>query len=621
MLPAGPAPTRRRYRGTVTERPRRRRLGPIVGLVALLVVIWAVVAAMQVAAVVSEVTDGVAHADTAQAGTRNLTSLVGAVGREQGPDPSRDRQDREDAGTDVVAELDAAVTSFEAALEGARSPVLAPVRVLPVLGRQLRTSTTLLDSAVQVGSDTSDALEELRTIAGDRASTPEERVQAVRRGQEVLDELAPRLEDPDLGTDRGLIDSVRDARTRFAELVDQTRGTLRSASIGLNGVGDLLEGPSTYLVLAANNAEMRAGSGMFLQVGTLEITDGRFELSDFVPVQELFLEQPGASLDPDVAARWGALVPNQEWRNLNLTPRFDESARMASEMWAAAGRGQVDGVIAIDVVAVQRLLELTGPVDVPGPDGVTTFDADNVRNRLLRSQYQDFDDREERRDLLGQVGASVFQAFNERPIPAADLVGLIDQSGAERHLLLWSSDPDQQAAWSELRVSGVLPPDALMVSLLNRSGTKLDPYLEVRSTLASEDLGDRRRVTVTVDVDNTAPDGLPRYVQGPYPGFDAVAGEYVGILALSVPAAADAAESSVEGFAVIGSDGPTQVVGVNLSVERGRSERVTFSFDLPADSDRLRVVSGARVPATRWTAGDKKWVERRPRTVVLSSLE
>lgn len=615
MLPAGPAPTRRRYRGTVTERPRRRRLGPIVGLVALLVVIWAVVAAMQVAAVASEVTDGVAHADTAQAGTRNLTSLVGAVGAldEKGaPD---------DRSNDVVAELDAAVTSFEAALEGARSPVLAPVRILPVLGRQLRTSTTLLDSAVQVGSDTSDALEELRTIAGDRASTPEERVTAVRRGQEVLDELAPRLEDPDLGTDQGLIGPVRDARTRFAELVDRTRGTLRSASIGLNGVGDLLEGPSTYMVLAANNAEMRAGSGMFLQVGTLEIADGRFELSDFVPVQELFLEQPGASLDPDVAARWGALVPNQEWRNLNLTPRFDESARMASEMWAAAGRGQVDGVIAIDVVAVQRLLELTGPVDVPGPNGVTTFDADNVRNRLLRSQYQDFDDREERRDLLGQVGASVFQAFNERPIPAADLVGLIDQSGAERHLLLWSSDPDQQAAWSELRVSGVLPPDALMVSLLNRSGTKLDPYLELRSALASEDLGDRRRVTVTVDVANTAPDGLPRYVQGPYPGFDAVAGEYVGILALSVPAAADAADSSVPGFAVIGPDGPTQVVGVNLSVERGRTERVTFSFDLPADSDRVRIVSAARVPATRWTAGDKDWVERRPRTVVLSSLE
>jgi hypothetical protein len=314
-------------------------------------------------------------------------------------------------------------------------------------------------------------------------------------------------------------------------------------------------------------------------------------------------------------------VPNQEWRNLNLTPRFDESARMAADMWAAAGRGGVDGVMAIDVVAVQRLLELTGPVEVPTDDGVQTFSADNVRKQLLRAQYEQFDDREDRRDLLGQVAASVFAAFNDRPIAAAGLVGLIDEAGAERHLMLWSSDPAQQAAWEELGVSGVLPPDALMLSLINRGGTKLDPYLEVAATLTASDQGDHRRVTVDVVLENTAPDWLPRYVQGPYPGIEAVAGEYIGIVSLSVPAAATEPATSAGGFAVVGEDGPTRVIGANISVPRGERREVSISFDLPDEWDTVQVTSSARVPATRWTAGAKQWTERRPRTVALDSLE
>jgi hypothetical protein len=577
------------------------------------VALWLVAAAVVVSSMATDVDDGVAQLESAEDGTRDLMSLVGAVGAADG------EADR--AGDDAVASLRAAVDSFDAALDAADSPVLAPVRVLPVLGRQLRATTTLLEEAVTVGTATADAVEQLRDIAGTPASAPSDRVDAVRASQAVVEDLAAELASTDLGPGTALIGPVRDARARFEDQLAQSEATVGSASIGLAGVGDLLEGPSTYLVLAANNAEMRAGSGMFLQVGTVTIVDGAFQLSEFTPSQELFLDQPGATLDPEFAARWGGLVPNQEWRNLNLSPRFDESARMASEMWAAAGRGQVDGVMAIDVVALQRLLALTGPVEVPTEDGVRTFDADNVRNQLLRKQYEDFDDREQRRDLLGAVASTVFDAFNQRPIPAAELVGLIDRSGAERNLLLWSDDPQQQAAWEELGVSGVLPPDALMLSVINRGGTKLDPYLETHAELSATDEGDHRRVTVTVQLTNTAPDGLPRYVQGPYDGIDADAGEYIGIVSLSVPAAATEPATSAGGFAVVGEDGPTRVIGANVAVPRGTTSEVSISFDLPEDWDTVQVTAAARVPATRWTAGSKDWTQRRPRTVALDSLE
>lgn len=585
----------------------------VLSVLGIAVAVWVVLAALQVASIAGDVEAGLADVERAQAGTDDLMSLVGAV--------SGDGADDAAAEVDAVESLDLAVADFDAALATSRGVVLAPARVLPVLGRQLRAATAMLDSAVRVGDDTSRAIEELRSVAEGPTEAPSERLAAVQASQAVLAGLSESLAEVDLGPGTALIGPVRDARQQFEDQLEQTSATVDSAAIGLTGVSGLLEGPSTYLVLAANNAEMRAGSGMFLQVGTVTITDGSFTLSEFTPAQELFLEQPGSALDPDMAARWGSLVPNQEWRNLNLSPRFDESARMAAEMWAASGRGAVDGVMAIDVVAVQAMLELTGPVEVATDDGVVTVDADNIRQQLLRKQYEDFDDRGERRDLLGRVAAGVFDAFNQRPIPAADLVGLIDRSGAERHLLFWSDDADQQAAWEALGVSGVLPADALMLSLINRSGTKLDPYVELRAEITVAGGDRRRRVTVTVDLDNTAPEFLPRYVEGPYPGIDAVAGEYIGILALTVPAAATEPSTTADGFAVVGDDGPTRVIGVNVSVPRGEQRQVDISFDLPSEWDRVVVTSSARVPATRWTAGNKEWTERRPRTVVLSSLE
>ena len=585
-------------------------------MLGLAVVVWAVLAALQVVSIAGDVDAGLADVERAQAGTDDLMSLVGAVSSDEAQGAGS-----VDAQMDAVESLDRAVADFDAALATSRGAVLAPARLLPVVGRQLRATSAMLDSAVQVGDDTSRAIEELRSVAEGPTEAPPERLEAVRASQAVLARLSESLAEVDLGPGTALIGPVRDARRQFEDQLDQTRATVDSAAIGLTGVSELLQGPSTYLVLAANNAEMRAGSGMFLQVGTVTITDGSFTLSEFTPAQDLFLEQPGSELDEDMAARWGTLVPNQEWRNLNLSPRFDESARMAADMWAASGRGEVDGVMAIDVVAVQAMLELTGPVEIVTDDGVVTVDAQNVRQQLLRKQYEDFDDRGERRDLLGRVAAGVFDAFNRRPIPAADLVGLIDRNGAERHLLFWSGDADQQAAWEALGVSGVLPADALMLSLINRSGTKLDPYIDLRAEITVEGGDERRRVTVTVDLDNTAPEFLPRYVEGPYPGIDAVAGEYIGILSLTVPASATEPATSAGGFAVVGDDGPTRVIGANVSVPRGEQRDVSFSFDLPDEWDRVVVTSAARVPATRWTAGDKEWTERRPRTVVLSSLE
>src|SRR5207248_883839 len=119
-----------------------------------------------------------------------------------------------------------------------------------------------------------------------------------------------------------------------------------------------------------------------------------------------------------VADRWGWLVPTQEWRNLNLTPRFDVSASLAAKMWAAHGGGQVDGVVSIDTVALQALVAAVGPIQVDGKQ----LDAQNVLPDLLIDQYADFEsDRGQRRDRLGRVVQESLAALDRGGWSSQDL--------------------------------------------------------------------------------------------------------------------------------------------------------------------------------------------------------
>jgi hypothetical protein len=98
-------------------------------------------------------------------------------------------------------------------------------------------------------------------------------------------------------------------------------------------MAELFAGNSTLLLLLGNNAEMRAGSGMFLTVGTLTVSDGRLDVGEIVPTFDFQLPEP-VTVDTDLAARWGWLEPGREWRNLGVSPRFDVTAEQASRMWA-----------------------------------------------------------------------------------------------------------------------------------------------------------------------------------------------------------------------------------------------------------------------------------------------
>ncbi|MDQ3574067.1 MAG: DUF4012 domain-containing protein, partial [Actinomycetota bacterium] len=451
--------------------------------------------------------------------------------------------------------------SFQSSNRLLGSPVLWPLRLLPVVGRQLRSGQALTEAAAQVSTVGVDAFAEARQVLSKPHATGPERLVLLREVARLSSHAEGRLATVDLGPGEALVGTLDSKRRELDEKLTEARTGLRDTSTALDGLAAVLAGPRRYLVLAANNAEMRAGSGMFLSVGELQTANGDFSLNEFRPTPDLLLAPQAAPPieDADLAARWGSFIPNQEWRNLGLTPRFPANAALAARMWTAAGGQPVDGVLAIDPITLQGLLRATGPV-VAGDRTVT---ADSVGDLLLHDQYAGVTlagGQAARREQMGVIAKRSLEALQQRDWDLGALASGLADAARGRHILAWSARPPEQQAWSAAKVDGTLGPSSMAVSVMNRGGNKLDRFLQVESNLRFERDGPSVSATLDVLLRNATPEGEVSYVAGPYPGLGVEYGDYTGLVSVNLPAQADGV--TVEGretYAAAGPDGPTKV--------------------------------------------------------------
>jgi hypothetical protein len=572
--------------GVADHRTRPARWGVVIG--ALVVLGWLALAVLMLIVAHHDVSQGVDAIDEAR---RHADAAAVSEGR-------------------LLPALRQARSRFARAHARVGGPVLAPLRVLPFVGRQLSSVSALAGSATKATDaaigGTVDAQGALSGPTGDLAS----RSRTARELAAVATRLDERLSRLSLGPRQGLLPPLARARNRMATDVEVLRATLRKGATGGSALADFLAGPRRYLVFAANNAEMRAGSGMFLSVGELEIGPDGIHLGDMRSVTELHLPEGGVPVTGDLADRWGWLSPGVDWRNLMTSPRFDAAAPLAAQMWVALGNRPVDGVLALDPVTLSEMLGAVGPVAVEGRQ----VDRDNVQAELLHGQYLRYPDDAviaQRRDELGELARSVFGELNNGGWSVSQLGAGLARAAGGRHLLLWSAQAGEESAWQTLAVDGSLHPDSLLVSVLNRGGNKLDWFLQVSSDVSVRSVGHDSEVAVSVHLANHVPDGEPTEIAGPDVNSGVGAGVYLGILTVNLPPTArDARFDGVDQLAVVGADGPSQVIGFQLEVAPGAERTVVARFRLPGRRGSLQVEPSARVPSIEWTSGSISWSEK-----------
>lgn len=504
----------------------------------------------------------------------------------------------------LTTELEIAAAEFGSAQNRVRSWLVTPLRLVPWVGTQVRSADALSGSANRVTAALAEAADEIAILSDgaaerDRVAVASEALAITRRAQAVLAEV-------DLGPADGLIGSLGDARSRFGTELDEAGNLLREVEVAAAGLAEFLDGPNTYLLLAANNSEMQAGSGSYLMAGTVRIVNGRLEAAELRATSDLLLESGSVEIqDEDLAARWGWLDLAVDWRNLSASPRFPANAELAAAMWNELEGEAVDGVIVLDPISLAAILAATGPVEVDG----RTIDATGVVRELLFEQYWE-PDVEVRRDRLKEIATAALRTVDESATDLVTLAKGLQDAASGRHLMVWSHHPGQQAAWETVGIDGTVAADSLSIAVVNRGANKLDSFLEVGAVVTSEPVGPDRQVTVSITLENGAQAGFPSYVLGPAASLGNEPGTYVGILSVNLPGPARRAEfQDVDSLVASGPDGDSQVMAIWVEVPPGGELVHQLRFTLPASQPSLQIEPSARVPGIVWSAAGRDWVD------------
>ncbi len=517
-----------------------------------------------------------------------------AVRTELGPDDL--------TSTASVARLEGARAQFDEASSDLSSPLFGPVTVVPVVGRQLRSVRALSAAAGTVSAVGSSFISQVHGVLHQPHGAGPERVASLRELAAVSQSAERRLAGVDTGPSQALVSPLASKHDEFVGQLDEARSRLSNAAAVSAAVAGILQGPQTYVVLAANNAEMRAGSGTFLDVGAATTAAGTVHLGSFEPSGDHPLAPGAVEVTGDLQRNWGWLHPSLDMRNLGLTPQFDVTAPLAARMWTALTGQPVDGVLAIDVAGLRMLLEATGPVVADGQ----TVGADDVEPYLLHDQYagltDDSADANDRQDRLGALAHAVLDQLQGQSIDLTSLAKAMSGVVGGRHLMIWSSQPAVQAAWVASGASGSLTPRSVSVALINLGGNKLDQFVPVRVSVTTAPSGPNTAVTMTARIADATPPGESQFVAGPFPGVPVGYGGYRGLVAVNLPGqASDISLTGAGPLAVKSAEGPTWLVAAPITVAEGGTSTVVTRFVMPGRRGSMTIVPSARIPPERWT--------------------
>ncbi len=255
--------------------------------------------------------------------------------------------------------------------------------------------------------------------------------------------------------------------------------------------------PQKYLLLFQNSSEMRATGGFIGSYGILDIEDGK--------IKGLFIDgifNPDGQLTEKIVPPMPIQKISAAWsmHDANWFADFPTSAKKISLFYEKTGGPTVDGVIAITPKVLEKILVITGPIEMPEYDIVI-----DQNNFLVETQLQveELYNKEENKpkqilaDLTPKIIDELFNTENlnseEKAQRYLDLVGVIEESFKEKHLLFYHRDSEINEVIIKRGLGGQIldsSGDYLSVVHSNINGYKTDAVIDEKIIHNSEILSD-----------------------------------------------------------------------------------------------------------------------------------
>lgn len=355
---------------------------------------------------------------------------------------------------------------------------------------------------------------------------------------------------------------------------------LLSVALGLNDT-------QSYLVLAQNSDEIRPSGGYISTYGWMTVRNARVVDYDYSPTTETSPNPPPALMasELDIPSWWIQYSqPIYAAWDASWYADFPSTAKMAAWYYDNGNNPQspVDGVIAIDIVGFEYLVEALGSVVVPEYNEVVT--AEDFRDVIYRIRAEGEGSLPHKQFLVA-LYKQIINDWQKAPADKKDdLLGAQLRALREKHIMLYFTDESLNNAVEILnwagRVDTGVDNDYLLVADANvganKSGRSIhrqityDVEIKVDGTLSS-------RVTVSYDYSASVAELDPAVRPEHYRDID-----YYNTLQVITPVGSTLTDSSDVSRIVHTISQPDNTTFVTLTkIPYDSAERLQFSYSTP----------------------------------------
>ena len=408
---------------------------------------------------------------------------------------------------------------------------------IPIAGASLQAAGAVARAADGVARKAlPPAFAAARTLDPQKLRAPDGTIDVtlLKRSQPDLDKAtaaathaAAQLDDiPSHGVVGAIRTATDDLTKQTRALDDALQGVRRGVRLAPAILGS--DRPRRYFVLIQQTSESRGTGGLPGGFAILTATNGHLAIEAQGSNADLQAGPipPPAGVPADYVDLYGADDAFNFWVNVNLSPDLPVVARVIADRWQHQSGHAVDGVVTVDSQALASILRGSPPITVPGAPALTPA---NLVDYLAVGQYRDFatpggaaagvDNSPARKQLLVKIAQVATDRLVGGGGSTLDLARGLSEAISSGHLRMASDDPALAPGLHDAGIDGALPAGPAPVAypvIFNSSGGKLDYFLDRSITYDGGDCsGATRRTTITVDLTNHAPEGLPAYLTNP----------------------------------------------------------------------------------------------------------
>jgi hypothetical protein len=388
-----------------------------------------------------------------------------------------------DAQTEGLKQASQTFRSADQALTQSNALALALAQAIPETRRKYQTARALLKAGERSSEAGQLLTQGVSRAFNEPAVKPDERLLLlatyVDQAAPKLSEAADALKDVDPAelpeAERSKVEKLKTVLETGRAAVDDLQRTVR---LLVEVIGH--SRPRTYLFVFQNHTELRPTGGF---MGSLaEVTLDRGEISHmFVPGggpydlkgQLLARVRPPQPLQL-VDGRW-------EFQDANWFPDFPASADKIRWFWSKGGQPTLDGVVAINATIMEKVLAITGPIDLP--DYGKTISAENFLEETQRQVELDYDKAENKpKKFIGDLMQKMLERVKQGDqVMYLKFLAVLGDSLETKEVQVAFTDPEEEKVVEEFGWSGRLKPtsgDALAVIEANIAGQKTDRVID-----------------------------------------------------------------------------------------------------------------------------------------------